>query len=123
MAGSAVTSGIGNHSFGVGRLFDNGSRSAHNPEHGGALAMKDSFDEIASSILISDAELALTFIHIGECRSDSAGQRSAFRNAAAAYDSICKSILCIRMTKPDKERLQSMLQEIKTRLGNWAYRA
>jgi hypothetical protein len=82
------------------------------------LSPKDPFEDIASSILISDAELALTFIELGLSRSDGEEKRRAFRHAAHAYRSICESTYCIRMNQPDAERLGAMLREIEALLAD-----
>lgn len=54
--------------------------------------MQDTFDEIASSILVSDAELALTFIDLAFSRPKGERQAMAFPHAARAYRSICVSM-------------------------------
>lgn len=82
--------------------------------------MLDTFHETASRILLADAELALTFIHVGSCRSEGEEKDMAFSLAAGAYDSICGSLSTVRMSQNDLAKLGALLFEIKAKLGEAA---
>ncbi|UWZ82779.1 hypothetical protein [Occallatibacter riparius] len=78
--------------------------------------MLDTYDEIASQILISDAELALTFVHLGNIHSDEESRRASFSRASEAYHSIGESMCRIRLKKHDLEKLGLLLQELRHKL-------
>lgn len=59
----------------------------------------DQFDEIASDLLLSDAELALTFVQVARWPPEGARRVCAIHHAEVAYRSICESLVLVRMSK------------------------
>lgn len=76
----------------------------------------DNFDQISTALLLSDADLALTFVHRAETTTDVERRRESVQRARRAYESICTSITLVRATTPELATLGAKLQTLKAAL-------
>ena len=79
---------------------------------------RDQFDEIGTEILLSDAALALTFIHIAQTRPEGHGRTRLIQNAEKAYHYICESMCLVRMDNFGLAKLRTMLCELRATLDD-----
>lgn len=76
------------------------------------MAAPDQFDEIAASVLVSDVELALTFLRAGLSQPEGERRKVTLDRAALSYKRICESICLVRMTDADLVKLTPKLEEL-----------
>ena len=76
------------------------------------------FDEIASKILLSDADLALTFVRVAISRPDANARARGLRSAARAWQQICELICRVQMKRDDLTVLGEKLEEIRAGLAD-----
>lgn len=81
-----------------------------------AVSLNEQLNHISVQLLLTDADIALTFLNVAEetHRDDSAEQ--AIRDARRAYDVICQKLTRFRFSKREAKMLGNKLQQIKARL-------
>jgi hypothetical protein len=83
------------------------------------LARRDNFDQICTNLLLSDADLALTFISIAEGATNLERKRVTIGHARHAYCHICQSLTIVRMRTADIAALGAKLESIKSALDEF----
>lgn len=76
----------------------------------------DDFNQIAYQMLLSDANLALTFVDMAASHRDPEAVKRSIRNAISAYNSIVVQRRSISMSDEDAAALDSKLKGIRKAL-------
>lgn len=78
--------------------------------------MPDDYNQIAFQMLLSDADLALTFVELAASHRDRDTVERTIRNAIGAYNSIVAQHRTIPLSAENAAILDSKLKEIKKAL-------
>ena len=76
----------------------------------------DQFDQIGTTLLLSDADLALTIIRIALSRPPGERRTVAIARAKLAYRRICELACSVQMEEDDLAKLGTQLEGIRAAL-------
>lgn len=76
----------------------------------------DCFNEIATSLLFTDAELGLTFVRVGLSYPEGVRREMLIHHAQVAYHQISELKFLVQMTDADRRELIEKLEELHTEL-------
>lgn len=76
----------------------------------------DNYNEIASTLLLTDAELGLTFVRVGFSYPEGARRRIAMGRAEEAYEKISELKGLVLMTDGAREELSEKLEKLRAAL-------
>ena len=81
------------------------------------MQIADQCDEIGTTLLLSDADLALRIIRIALSRPAGERQATAIRNAKTAYRRICELVSRVQMDRNVLQNLIANLEAIRVALA------
>ena len=81
------------------------------------MGRRDNYDEVASALLLTDAELGLTFARVAFSYPDGPRRSLVIQRAETAYQQIRKLCRLIQMTDADRVQLQEKLEKLRAALA------
>jgi hypothetical protein len=83
---------------------------------GASMQIADQCDEIGTTLLLSDADLALTIIRIALSRPAGERRATAIQNAKLSYRRICELVGCVQMEGNLLQNVGTKLEAIRAAL-------
>ena len=85
------------------------------------MAGPDNYDEVATMLLLSDAELGLTFVQVASNHPEGARREMLIRRAETAYQQITDLKNLVQMTAADRAELGERLKRLRAALEEASY--
>lgn len=80
------------------------------------MGTSDIYDEVASTLLLTDVELGLTFIRVAFSYPEGSRRNIAIRRAEEAYQKICELKAFVQMTAGVRAELSERLETLRAAL-------
>lgn len=85
------------------------------------MAGPDNYDEVATMLLLSDAELGLTFVRVAVNHPEGERREMLIRRAGTAYQQICELKEMVQMTAAEGVELSVRLERLRAALEEASY--